>query len=35
MAVALLSPDPPLVQFGGFPFGSPPEAIGRYRICRC
>jgi hypothetical protein len=28
-AVALLTPDAPLVQFGGFHFGPPPEAIPR------
>ena len=28
-AVALLTPDAPLVQFGGFHFGPPPEAIDR------
>ncbi len=28
-AVALLTPDAPLVQFGGFHFGPPPEAVER------
>ena len=28
-AVALLTPDAPLVQFGGFQFGPPPDAIDR------
>jgi len=28
-AVALLTPDAPLVQFGGFSFGPPPEAVDR------
>ncbi|MDT9071633.1 hypothetical protein, partial [Escherichia coli] len=27
--VALLTPDAPLVQFGGFRFGPPPDAIER------
>ncbi|GAA4342212.1 hypothetical protein GCM10023087_01410 [Microbacterium rhizosphaerae] len=30
-AVALLTPDAPLVQFGGFHFGPPPDAIERTR----
>lgn len=30
-AVALLTPDAPLVQFGGFHFGPPPDAIERFR----